>query len=88
MSSHRTQVETARRHGGLLPFIYKVIIQYRAAYFWFSESPPAPYARHPGDPGHFKSLPCSPVTPPTGSHLIASAGNPSPHFSTFQHVYS
>ncbi|KAL5747934.1 hypothetical protein ACOSQ2_025231 [Xanthoceras sorbifolium] len=81
---------------GLLPFIYRVIIQYRTAGgqeptmadSWFSESPPAPYARLPGDPGHFKSLPCSPVTPPTGSHLIASAGNPSPHFSTFQHVYS
>ncbi|TXG74170.1 hypothetical protein EZV62_002749 [Acer yangbiense] len=75
---------------GLIPFIYKVVIQYRAAGgqeptmadSWFRESPPpASYVRLPGDSGHFTPPhPCSTISPPTGF----STGNPSP----LHHVYS
>ncbi|KAJ0008108.1 hypothetical protein Pint_30444 [Pistacia integerrima] len=87
---------------GLIPFIYRVIIQYRGsarqttvADSWFSESPPMPYIRLPGDSGRFTLLPeyvfsSSPTSSsPVSSRSIASTGSPLPHrFSSSRPAYS
>lgn len=76
---------------GLIPFFYKVFIQYRPGGeqeptmvdSWFSESPPAQYVRLPGDSGHLKPLQRS-TDIPTGP----SNGNMSPiRFSGVHHVF-
>ncbi|XWS28789.1 hypothetical protein CRYUN_Cryun25bG0101300 [Craigia yunnanensis] len=83
---------------GLIPFIYRVIIQYRTGEqpttegYLFNEPHPAPYARLPGDSGGFK-LPSengssfSMSSPSTSSYLTASKGIRSPlHLSAPRHV--
>ncbi|EOY33927.1 Uncharacterized protein TCM_041758 [Theobroma cacao] len=74
---------------GLIPLIYRVIIQYRtgeqltAEGSMFNEPLPAPYARLPGDSGRFKLPPeyssfFSMNSPSTSSDLIVSKGIKSP----------
>ena len=75
---------------GLIPVIYRVIIQHRtgekpsAEGFLFNEPNAAPYIRLPDDSsGHSKQPPDS--SPPTGSHLIKGIKSPL-HLSVPHHV--
>ncbi|KAF5744567.1 hypothetical protein HS088_TW07G00141 [Tripterygium wilfordii] len=71
---------------GLIPFIYKVIVQYRAAgqstmeSSWFDGLQNAPYARLPGDSGRFSPsmYQLSAVAHSTTSHVLATTGIKSP----------
>ncbi|KAJ4718694.1 Legume-specific protein [Melia azedarach] len=67
---------------GIIPFIYRVFIQYRAAAAaaqprmadsWFCESPPFPYIRLPGDSGYFMPQPEPAISSPSSSSRSVSS---------------
>ncbi|KAL5725760.1 hypothetical protein ACHQM5_008869 [Ranunculus cassubicifolius] len=73
---------------GLIPFVYKAIVQYRSAEqqatitaSWFQESPSASYIRLPtGDSGRFQSSDIQLIrsSPSDTSHLLVCATTQSP----------
>ncbi|KAF9591316.1 hypothetical protein IFM89_003628 [Coptis chinensis] len=61
---------------GLIPFVYKVIVQYKRAPItgsWFDESPSASYMRLPGDSGRLQA----PDIELFRTHNIFSSSTPS-----------
>ncbi|ONK76892.1 uncharacterized protein A4U43_C02F930 [Asparagus officinalis] len=73
---------------GLIPYVYKAIVQYRngggapLGGTWFNESPPASYIRLPGGSGRFRAseirqrsaLCTSPPSPGALPGLLSPAG--------------
>lgn len=77
-----SHTHTQRQMEGIIPFVYRIIIQHRSAAAgqstmadsWFSESPTLPYMRLPGDSGYMGLLPEPTNSPLLGSRHIASTG--------------
>lgn len=88
---------THRQMEGIIPFVYRIIIQHRSAAAgqstmadsWFSESPTLPYMRLPGDSGYMGLLPEPTNSPLSTSRHMASTGCLSALcFSTSRYAFS
>lgn len=89
-SFNSTPAQDLSHMEGLIPLVYRVILQFRAARqppmaeTWLNGSPPNPYVRLPGDSGRFQQPDIKPFRsfgPSSTSSLVVSTGIQSPLIS-------